>query len=172
MTNILAIIDKIIEEHKIILADFQSLEKVVNDAGALLAMEMSREAFMPGRLSPREGLQKLDQMRDKVTTGLEAHFIREETALLEALQEYGHADLIAALKNLLNAHLEIRSELDILKDQVGELLPEKLSRSLWESKGYDIRARINQLHKTMAAHAADEQLLLHKVQQVIQNQKS
>jgi hypothetical protein len=52
---------------------------------------------------------------------------------------------------------------------VEELLTEKLSRPLWETRGYDVRARISQLHKTMASHAADEQILLRKVQKEIQN---
>jgi hypothetical protein len=88
MADILAIIDKVIAEHKILLADFQTLEKVGNDAGALITMEKSKDVFKPGVLSPRDGLLKLKEMRDKVTAGLEAHFNREETALLDAFQVF------------------------------------------------------------------------------------
>lgn len=169
MSDILAIIEKVIEEHKVILADFDTLEQVVNDAGAMLAMEKSKEAFMPGRPSPREGLRKLDETRQKVTIGLEAHFNREETALLGAFQAYGRQDFTAAFLDLLNAHKVIRAELSVLKIQVTELLAEKLSRAQWETRGYEIRTRINQLHKTMANHAAEEQVLLHKAQQDVKN---
>jgi hypothetical protein len=169
MADILAIIDRIIEEHKIILAEFQTLEGVANDAGAIMTLERTKDAFMPGRASSLDGLQNLDDMRSKVTAGLEAHFNREETALLDAFQEYGQADLVASLKNLLLQHTEIRSGLSDFKRQIAELRNEKLSRNLWETKGYDIRAGINQLHKTMASHAADEQKLLHKIQQDIRN---
>jgi hypothetical protein len=165
MSDILATIEKIIEEHKIILADFDTLEKVVNDAGAMVAMEKSKDAFMPGRPWRREDLQKLEETRNMVMVGLEAHFNREETALLGAFREYGRQDFITSLLNLLADHRVIRSELVEVKQDVSELLGEKLSRALWESKGYDIRARISKLHKTVAKHAGEEQILLHQVQQ-------
>jgi hypothetical protein len=171
MAGILTIIETIIEEHKIILADFQKMENVVNDAGALNAIEKSKDIFRPGQLSPREGLQQLKGLRDKVDTGISVHFNREETALLQAFQEYGKTDLMLALKTLLTEHGEIRSELDILEGQIDELLTEKPSRALWESKGYDLRARINQVHKTMAEHATDEQLLLSRVQNEIKKRQ-
>ena len=119
---------------------------------------------MPGRISPRESLQKVDEIQIKLNVGLEDHFNREETALLKAFQEYGQPELFEALKSLLNDHKMIRSDLNELKRQVGELMTGKLSRNLWESSGYELRARINRLHKTIATHASDEQLLLHEVQ--------
>lgn len=167
MADLLAIIEKIIEEHKIILADFQVFENVINDAGALMSLEKGKDVFKPGQFSPREGLIKLNQIHNTVTVGIEAHFNREETALLKAFLDYGQADFVTALKKLLNEHLDIRNELKVLKGHIEELQTEKLSRMLWESKGYDLRARIGQLHKTMATHAASEQVLLHQIQEAL-----
>jgi hemerythrin-like domain-containing protein len=169
MADLLAIIEKIMEEHKIILADFQALENISNDAGALIILEKGKDVFKPGQLSPRDGLIKLNEMRNIVAIGIEAHFYREETALLKGLREYGQPDFVTALKTLLNEHLDIRNELNVLKSHIEELQTEKLSRMLWESRGYDLRARISQLHKTMAAHAANEQILLHKVEESLVN---
>jgi hypothetical protein len=171
LDNILELIERIIEEHKIILADFETLEKVFNDAGALILLSKSGDAFMPGRPSPTEGLKKLDESRNKVAVGLEAHFNREETVLLKAFESYGEEEHVTALKNLLKAHIEIRSELSILKGDVAELLTEKVSRNLWEAKGYEVKARINQVHKTMAGHASEEQVLLNKVRKDVKNSK-
>jgi iron-sulfur cluster repair protein YtfE (RIC family) len=172
MADILAIIDQIIEEHKVILAEFESLEKVSNDATAMLALARGQDHFMPGRPSPREGLKKLEEVRQKVTEGLEAHFVREETALLNAFQEYGRSDLVSALKSLLTAHIELRSELGLLKTHMAELLNETLSRNLWEASGYEIKARITQIHKTIAEHAGEEQILLRKAQKDIRERTS
>ncbi len=171
MTDVIALIDTIIEEHKIILGNLERLEQAVNDAGALMILEHSKDAFMPGRLSPRAGLHELENLQKRVENGLLSHFNREETALLQAFQEYGQDRLVTALKTLLNEHAEIRSELSILKSHVAELSVEKLSRTLWESKGYDLRARITQLHKTIATHAADERSLFHQVQKDLKNHR-
>ena len=44
--EVLALIELIIEEHKLILHEFQALEKVANDAGAIIGLEKAKEDFI------------------------------------------------------------------------------------------------------------------------------
>ena len=62
--EVVALIDKLIEEHRIINQNLESLESVVNDAGAILSFDKARETYMPGRASSREDMEKLDKLLD------------------------------------------------------------------------------------------------------------
>ena len=54
MEETIALIDKIIEEHKTISQRVRALEQVVNDASALLGLDAAREDFIPGRLDDQK----------------------------------------------------------------------------------------------------------------------
>jgi hypothetical protein len=160
MEDVLAIIERVIQEHKVILSEFKELETISNDSLALEAIKQSKEAFMPGRLSPRQGLHKMNEIRDKLEEGLEKHFSMEETKLLEAFEKYADKSLVKALQTLLTQHSEIRVHLNELKELISELLPEELSRHLWESKAYDMRAHATNIHNLLDAHAREEKRIL------------
>ena len=160
MEVISVIIERIIAEHKVILADFKTLEKVSNDASALKAIEKGKDAFMPGRLAPLEGLNQLEAMRVKLDKGLRDHFHWEEITLLDAFNEYKADLLVPTLKTLMSEHEDIREGLGELKGLVGELRTEHLSHQLWESKAYDMRAHMINLQKKVEIHAMTEQRLL------------
>ena len=59
MEEALALINKIIDEHKVIIGRVQSLEQAANDASVLVGLEKARDTFVPGRLDQKQGLQKL-----------------------------------------------------------------------------------------------------------------
>lgn len=160
MEEIAAIITRIIAEHKVIMADFISLEKVGNDATALKAIEKSKEVFMPGRPGSIEGLNRLEGVRQKLDKGLHDHFHWEEITLLDAFNEYKAYSLVTALKTLMAEHEIIRDSLGELKGLVQELRTEHLSRQMWETKGYDLRAHMGNLQKTVENHSVTEQSLL------------
>jgi hypothetical protein len=160
MEEIAAIVERIIAEHKIILADFKSLETVANDASGIKAMEKGKEAFMPGRQNPKENLNQLENIRIKMDKGLRDHFNWEEVTLLDAFNEYKAVSLIPTLKTLLSEHEDIREGLGELKGLIEELRTEQLSFQLWNTKGYDMRAFMSNLQKKVQTHAANEQKLL------------
>ena len=160
MEKIAVIVRKVIAEHKTILADFKSLEKVGNDAIALKAIEQGKEVFMPGRLNSSEGLKKFEEIRVKLDTGLRNHFHWEEVTLLDAFNEYRAFSLVPALKKLMSEHDTIREGLGELKGLTEELQSERLSHQMWEPKGYEIRAFITRLFKTVENHALNEQVIL------------
>jgi hypothetical protein len=163
MADIIGIIDKIIEEHKVILTQAAQFEKITNDAGAMMAITKSKEVFMPGRLDQSQGLKNFEDLRNSIQEGLSAHFHREETSLLDAILDYGDKNIIAELKILLSEHWSFRTSLEELKAESNELINGQLSRAMWEPKAYGMRAHITELHTRLEQHAKNEQLLLNDV---------
>jgi hypothetical protein len=163
MTDVIGIIDKIIEEHKILLNQATQFEKITNDAGAMIAMTKSKEVFMPGRLEQSQSLKKFEDLRNKIQEGLSAHFQREETSLLEAILEFGDKNIIITLKKLLSQHWAFRTSLKDLQYESNELINGQLSRALWEPKAYIMRSHIAEMHTRLEQHAKNEQQLFNDV---------
>lgn len=161
----LALIEKIIEEHRVyIFGGFQDIERVANDVIALRGLQTGKEAFMPGRFDERQGLKKLKEALEAVARGLRAHFNREETGLPGVVTQYGNEETASALRSLLEAHDDLRNRLAYGKKHVVELTSGKLSRLVWEATAHDTRAHITHTRKLLEAHAQAEQKLLHKLQ--------
>ena len=163
MEKTLALIDKIIEEHKTIIQRVQTLEQIAGDAEAIVDLEKAKEAFMPGRFEQEPGLKKLQESLETVAQGLQAHFNREEVGLLGAFEKYGNKELASALRSLLLAHEDLRNRLAHSKKQVAELVSGRLSRQVWEASAHDMRAHISHTRKLLEAHAEIEQELFHKL---------
>jgi len=172
MENLAALIDRIIEEHRVILDNARNLEGVANDAGALKSIQSGKEAFMPGRGNSPEGLRKLESQRGKLEIGLLAHFDREETLLLQGFRDYGDEKIFKSLETILNEHTVIRERLMELKGLVAELIAEPQSRHVWEAKAYDMRAHISNLYNLVKIHAAAEQQILHSVRKQISSKQN
>ncbi len=158
--EVVAMIDRIIEEHKIFIQRVQTLEQVANDAQAMLGLEKAQEAFMPGRLEEKQSLQKMQGLLETIDQGLRAHFDREESRLLAAFEKHGDKKLVSALRSLLIEHEDIRNRFTHEGTQMAELLSGELSRHMWEASAHDMRAHISQTRKVLEAHARTEQKLL------------
>lgn len=163
MEEALALIEKIIEEHKVIMQRAQTLERVANDAEAMIGFEKAKDAFMPGRLEQKLGLQELQESLEIIDKGLREHFKREETGLLAAFERHGNKELASALHSLLLEHKDLRDRLARSKKHVAELVGGGLSRHLWEASAHDMRAHISHTRKLLEAHALIEEELLHKL---------
>jgi len=163
MEEALALIEKIIEEHKMIKQGAQNLEQAANDAEAIADLEKAKDAFMPGRLGQGGGLRKLQEMLETIDKGLQAHFDREETGLVAAFEKHGSKELVSALRSLLLEHEDLRNRLAHSKEHIAELITGGLSRHLWEASAHDMRAHISHTRKLLEAHAEIEQELLHKL---------
>ena len=160
MDETLALIDKIIAEHRVVFKGFQNLEEILNDFDAISGMEKAKEAFMPGRLDQKESLKKLQESLETIDQGLQAHFNREETALLAAFEKHGDRKLVSALNALILQHEDLRNRFAHSKKHVAELLGGGLARHKWEASAHDMRAHISHTRKLLEAHAAGEQPLL------------
>jgi hypothetical protein len=167
MQDIVAIIDKIIEEHKILLAQAVQLESITNDASAMMAMAKSKEVFVPGRYNQINTLNIFENLRIKTQEGLFAHFNREETSLLDAILEFGNQNFINSLKKLLAEHNNFKVNLESLKNETDELINGELSRAMWETKAYDLRAHISEMHRMLHQHAQNEQNLLNDIRKEV-----
>lgn len=162
--EVIAMIDRIIEEHKVFIQRVQTLEQVANDAQAMLGLEKAQEAFMPGRLEEKQSLQKMQGLLETIDQGLRAHFDREESQLLAAFEKHGDKKLVSALRSLLVEHEDIRNRFAHEGKQMAELLSGDLSRHIWEASAQDMRAHISHTRKVLEAHARTEQKLLRTLQ--------
>ena len=162
-SEVVALIDQIIEEHKTILQRFQTLNQVANDVEAIGGFEKAKEAFMPGRLDEKQSLQKLQALFETTDKGLQAHFDREETALLSAFEKHGDRKLVTALRSLLLEHEDLKHRFANSRNHVNQLTTGGLSRSIWEASAQDMRAHISHTGRLLEAHAKIEQELLQKL---------
>jgi len=156
----IALIDKVIEEHQVAFKRFRDLEEIVSDVEAISGMEEAKEAFMPGRFDQKESLRKLQESLGTIYQGLQAHFQREETALLSAFEKRGDRNLVSALNSLLLEHGDLRSRFDHAKNHVAELVGGGLARHKWEASAHDMRAHLSHTRKLLETHAGAELPLL------------
>ena len=170
MEEVLALIEKIIEEHERIIHGLGNLVQAADDASAILALGGAKEDFMPGRLDQKQGLQKLEEVLEAIDIGVQGHFGREETALLAAFEKHGGEMLVSALRKLLAEHAELRGRLAHAKKHVAELMGGDLSHHVWEASAHDMRAHISHTEKLFEAHAEGEQQLLHELKRRLQGE--
>jgi iron-sulfur cluster repair protein YtfE (RIC family) len=156
MKEIVSLLDRLIDEHKVIAKDARSLEQLANDASLLVDLEEAKETFVPGRFNQTQSLHKLQELLEKITQGLQAHFNREETGLLAAFEEHGERKLATTLNSLLLEHEDLRNRLAHAKDHVAELVSGGLARHQWEASANDMRAHLSHTRKLLEAHAAIE----------------
>ena len=161
MEEVIALIDKIIDEHKSMFQDLANLEQVANDTEAIIGLDEAKETHMPGRADKRESLVDLEQLLETIDKGIQAHFNREEVALLNAFEQHGDRKLTLALHSLLTEHNNLTDRLAHSKQEVATLIGGSLSRHIWEATAYDMRAYLGQTRKLFEEHAEMEQELLH-----------
>jgi len=172
VSEALALIQKIIEEHRIYLAGLQNIEQTANDAMVIKGLEMSKGVFVPGRLDQNQGLQKLGEMMKSVAIGLRAHFNREETALPGVVAQYGTEEMSATLRSILLEHEDLRNRIAQAEKHVAELTGGGLSRNVWDATANDMRAHIAHTRKLIEAHAIIEQELLHGLEKMLKSAKA
>ena len=164
MEEALALINQLIEEHKLILQQLQTAEQVANDVGAILRLDRAKEDFVPGRFSDRkQGLQSLQDSLEAIDSGLQMHFDREEKRLLSVFEQYGGETLAPGLHFLLLEHQELKDRLAESRREVAELAAESSSRQVQEGKAWGVRVYISHTRKLIEVHAQSEQELFHKL---------
>lgn len=168
MDKALILINHILDEHKLIMKDVKSLEQVANDAKALLGLESAREQFVPGRFNQGQDLKNLQEWLEKIDKGMEAHFNREETALLAAIEEFGDKEMVSGLRSLLLEHKSLKDRFTYCRRQVVELSDGKLSGHLWDASANDLRTYVNHTRKLLEIHAEAEGKILHSLRNQIE----
>ena len=156
MEDTIALIDQLIKEHRIIKRDVGNLEHLANDVEAVAGLEKAKEAFMPGRLDQTKSLQEFQNSLEAINKGLEAHFNREETALLTAFEKHGGKKLVSALRALLDEHADIRNRVVQTKKNVSELTSGGMASHLWSASAHDMRVYMSHTLKLIGTHARSE----------------
>ena len=163
MEDDLAIIERIIAEHKVISKRLGNLERVANDAQAMMGFEQAKEVFMPGRLDQKQGLQELVNTLQMIEDGLHRHFHFEETSLPTVVGRYKDEEFNSSMRSILLEHIDLRNRLAHSKKHVAELTEGDMARHRWEASAHDMRAYISHTRKLLEAHAEIEQELLHRL---------
>ena len=156
MEDTIALIDRLIEEHRVITRRAGNLEQLANDVEAAAGLGKAKEAFMPGRFDQTKGLQELQESLETISKGLEAHFNREETALLNTFEKYGEKKLVSALHSLINEHTDLRNRIAQTRKDVSELTGGGLTSHLWSASAHDMRVYMSHTLKLLGAHAKSE----------------
>ena len=171
MSDALAIVDQILDEHKEIHASFKSLGQVSNDiqAAARLEPDKTKEFFAPRGLDGESaGLARWKESLEALDRGLKAHFRKEETALTAAFEREGTPELAESLRQLLAEHAEINKHIaKLLKDADG-MASGGLMMEVWESKGWGMKVNIENLQKQISEHAERERELLGRMKAHLQ----
>ena len=168
MEDDLSIIERVIAEHKTIRQGFQNLEKIANDAEALMGFEEAKEAFMPGRLDQKQGLSQLEDTLSAIEDGMQRHFHFEETSLPTVVDHRGDAEMKSSLRSILLEHVDLRNRLTHSKKHAAELVGGGMARHRWEASAHDMRTYISHTRKLLEAHAEIEQELLHELHNRLQ----
>lgn len=164
--EVVALINRLIEEHKILNLDMASLENVVNDAGAIINFERAKDIYIPGRPGAKDDLKKLDKLLDTIDQGLRAHFDREEKGLNTAFDKLGTPEMAKAFHTLVLEHDGLRDRLsqhqniknNLFKSLKGSDEPDHgtMTRQQWEATAHDMRAYIIQSRKLVREHTFRE----------------
>ncbi len=163
MTEALAIVEQILDEHKQIHTSFKSLGQVTGDieAAARLDTNETKEYLVPKSLDDQgKGLLHWKEILESIELGLKAHFHKEETALTAAFEREGTPELADALRQLLAEHTEINAQIAKLLKDADDIASAKEKIQVWEGKGWGMKINIERIQARIAAHAESERELL------------
>ena len=162
MSDELAIINRIIEEHETIKGHVKLVGDSVTDHEALASLEKARADWIPGRpeiLSEKQ--KKLQQTISSLDEGLRNHFAFEERALPPLLGEL-------LMQSLMLEHRKIKREIDATKSIAAGIKLEGLSRDESLAKESQIQQMVNNLCQLVEEHATREEIILDMIQSALE----
>jgi len=166
MSETLALVEQILDEHEQIHGSFEKLGKITGDvsAAAELGSDKTKDYFVPKGLDDKgEGHRRWMETLEAIEHGLKAHFEREETALADAFKREGTPDLADALDQLLAEHKDINAHVAKLKQDAKDIASGGEKIEVWEGSGWGMKTNVEHLHDEIAAHAERERVLLGKL---------
>jgi len=163
MSEALTLVQQILDEHKQIHSDFQSLDQVGGDveAAARVGSDKTKEDFVPKGLDPAgEGIKKWRAQLEAIDRGLKAHFKREETALANAFIREGTPELARSLNELLTEHAQLNQHVAKLLKDAEAIAAGGARIEVWEGKGWGMKTNLQKFQAELEAHAERERVLL------------
>ena len=165
MQDNLAIIRRIIEEHRAIRGHIKLIGDSTSDREAMNALTRARADWIPGRQEILSEKQKrLEQTLSLLDEGLKNHFYYEERYLPPLL-----GDLL--MRALLLDHGEIRKEIDEAKSIVTDTKLEGLSREDLLPKESRMNRIINNICQVVEEHATNEEILLEMLERALEEKE-
>ncbi len=165
MTESLKIIQAVIEAHRRIRQDIDSLkQKAMVDREALDSLQNARAQWIPGLPDVAEKQQKLRQTLNLVCEGLKRHFQWEEKVLPEVLEKQG-GELF--MRILIIEHGEINRKIAQTMSAVAEVKLEGLNREKLLTKQSDIQQIIGSMSQLVDEHVTREEIIFEMVERVL-----
>lgn len=165
MSDKLAIINRVIEEHQKVRKYVKLVGDSVTDREALASLQKARTDWVPGRLEIlSEKQKKLQQTVIALDEGLKNHFDYEEKYLPPILGEL-------FMQALLIEHREINKGLNDAKITVTDTKLEGLSREQCLVEESTLQEVINNLCQAIEEHAHREEIILEMLQKALQEKQ-
>lgn len=166
MSDNLAKIKQIIDDHQSIRGHVKLVSDLVSDQEALWALEETRSSWIPGRPEiTTEKQNKLQQTLSFLDEGLKNHFAFEEQALPPLL-----GDLL--MRALILDHQKIKEKIDEAKSIAVDSKLEGLSREELLSKEFYIQQVVVNICQLIEEHAAREEAILGMVERALEEKES
>ncbi len=169
MNNALAVIDRIIAEHRQILQKTAGLGRMASDlgaAGTLAAVESS----LSGKTGDRRNLLRLQKLLTTTTRELERHFTFEETGLMAAMEKFGDRRVVSGFSTLFFQHEGLRNEFTRSGIELAELIDGEYSGEESERRAGEILSGMNRAIVSLKLHALSEEKLLNELRERLINQ--
>ena len=166
MEEAVSLIDRIIDEHKLIMHDMQTTENAANDIAALFELYKPVEGSAPQTSSDyRQHMSDLQSSLNTVEELLLHHFAHEEKLLKIASQKGPESAITSALKVLIDEHGEIKRRIHREKNDIAEIIDGRLSDNEVGGKSFMVRAYLRHTMTLIEAHAHTEEELLQSLRE-------
>ena len=161
------LIDELITEHRQIGENMKACKWAMDDLCGTQRLEDAKESLVPSRFEDsRKKVEQIDEDLGRTVNDLEHHFNREENVLLESFERHGSVELASLLHELLSEPSAIRRQLEATRVEASELITDRSSRSVWQPKAWDLRARIASVGRELESHASREEDLFQQAKQL------
>ena len=167
MTDILPLIDRLIEEHKVLGEKAKTMETALNDKRLISDISQAGDTIIPGKTDQSERLKALEEMLKSIVDMIEKHFHYEETVLLQAIESHGDAELVKSLNKLLAEHADLQERLTGAKNRVIELTKGNLHRAAFDISQLEMLTSLNYTRAVFQKHATRENKLFSQIRRKI-----
>ena len=159
MSEVIDLIQQIINEHTTILGGVMNVEKSVNDVKLMAAFGETEREITSFRLEQSDGLRKLQDGLENLLSQVRAHFNREETTLLTAFRNHGDEKTMQTFQSLLTEHEQLRNQIVYCKLHLDKMTDILLSYEQRSKAAKELQQEINKTSSMLEQHAGREQML-------------
>jgi len=157
----LAIISRVLEEHRAIKGHIKLVGDSISDQEALASLTQARADWIPGQQEIlAEKQKKLQRALSFLYEGLKKHFSFEEELLPPLLGEL-------LMRALILKHMEIIKQISEVKPIVADIKLEGLSRDELLSEESFIQRAINKTCQLVEYHTEEEEVILEMVERAL-----